>query len=131
MSAHPQTARFAAARAAYSRPEAPGRTPRAIEYELLARITQRLSEGWARRKGDLPGLLAALDENLRLWSTLAADVSGDGNGLPPKLRAQLFYLYEFTAQHSRAVRSDKASAEVLIEINTAVMRGLRGEGGAP
>lgn len=130
MSAHPQTARFAAARAAYARPEAPGRTPRAIEYELLARITQRLSEGWARRKSDLPGLLAALDDNLRLWSRLAADVSGDGNGLPQKLRAQLFYLYEFTAQHSRAVRSDKASAEVLIEINTAVMRGLRGEGGA-
>lgn len=113
-------------------PRAPCWTPRAIEYELLACITQRLSEGWARRKGDLPGLLAALDEKfLRLWSTLAADVSGDGNGLPPKLRAQLFYLYEFTAQHSRAVRSDKASAEVLIEINTAVMRGLRGEGGVP
>lgn len=131
MSAHPQTARFAAARAAYTRPEAPSRTPRAIEYELLARITQRLSEGWSRRKADFPGLLAALDENLRLWATLAADVSGNENGLPPKLRAQLFYLYEFTAQHSRAVRADKASAEVLIEINTAVMRGLRGEGGAP
>lgn len=131
MSAQPQSAQFAAARAAYTRPEAPSRTPRTVEYELLARITQRLSEGWKRRKSDLPGLLAALDDNLRLWSTLAADVSGPANGLPPRLRAQLFYLYEFTAQHSRAVRGDKASAEVLIEINTAVMRGLRGEGGAP
>ena len=35
---------------------------------------------------------------------LAADVAEAGNGLPPPLRAQLFYLYEFTASvdHLRA-----------------------------
>jgi hypothetical protein len=29
------------------------------------------------------------------------------------------------------VRDDKGSVAVLIDINTAVMRGLRGDGGAP
>ena len=59
-----------------------------------------------------------------------ACVAEEGNGLPAKLRAQLFYLYEFTTQHSRAVRDRKASVDVLIDINTAVMRGLRGQGAA-
>ncbi|WP_333867839.1 flagellar biosynthesis regulator FlaF [Cypionkella sp.] len=123
------TAHFTAARSVYARPEAPQKTPRSIEYDLLARVTQRLAAAWATRTERFHLLAAALDENQRIWSTLASDVASSENGLPAKLRAQLFYLYEFTALHSRAVRDNKASVEVLIEINTAVMRGLRGEGG--
>lgn len=124
MTAHPS-----AARAFYGRPESPQKTPRALEYDLLARITHRLSVAWAARRDNYSALMAALDENQRLWSTLAADVAEPGNGLPAKLRAQLFYLYEFTAQHSRTVRDNNGSVEVLVDINTAVMRGLRGDGG--
>lgn len=123
-------AQHAAAQAAYARPEAPQRSLRALEYDLLARATKALSQAAARKSDGYPALVAALDDNQRLWSTLAADVAGPENGLPPKLRAQLFYLYEFTTQHSRAVRDRKASVEVLIDINTAVMRGLRGQGAA-
>lgn len=118
-----------AARNTYAQPEAPQKTPRSLEYDLLARITQRLSEAWARRSENYPALLAALDENQRVWTTFAVDVADPGNSLPAKLRAQLFYLYEFTAAHSRAIRDDKGSVEVLVDINTAVMRGLRGDGG--
>ncbi len=123
-------AQSAQARGAYARPESPQKTPRAVEYELLARVTQAMTLAWANRKGNFAGLMTALDDNLRLWATLAADVAEPGNGLPAPLRAQLFYLYEFSVQHSRAVRDDTASIEVLIDINTAVMRGLRGDGGA-
>ncbi len=118
-----------AAQAAYARPEAPARTPRSIEYDLLARTTKRLSAGWARRDTDFPEFVTALNDNLRLWTTLATDVAGSGNGLPQQLRAQLFYLYQFTAEHSRAVLDNRASVEVLVDINTAVMRGLRGPEG--
>jgi flagellar protein FlaF len=121
-------AHSAAAHAAYTRPEAPQRNPRALEYDLLARATKGLSQASRHRGDNYAALLAALEENQRLWSTLAADVADDGKGLPAKLRAQLFYLYEFTALHSRAVRDRKASVDVLIDINTAVMRGLRGQG---
>lgn len=113
---------------AYARPAAPIRTPRAAEYEVIARITQRLAVACQRRKLDYPGLIAALAENELLWSTLAADVASSGNGLPQALRARLFYLYQFTAEHSRKVRAGNGSPEVLVEINTAVLRGLRGEG---
>ena len=57
--------------------------------------------------------------------SLAADVAGAENGLPQTLRAQLFYLAEFTMQHSAKVLAGRADAEVLVEINTAMMRGLR------
>lgn len=120
-------AQTAAARAAYARPEAPHRDFRALEYDLLARATKALSVSRGQDV-DYAKLLTALDENQRLWSTLAADVAEPENGLPQKLRAQLFYLYEFTTHHSRAVRDNKASVDVLIDINTAVMRGLRGQG---
>jgi flagellar protein FlaF len=121
------SAQLAAARAAYSRPETAAPAPRAREYELLARITRRLAEAEGRRTEDLAAYLAALDENLRLWAALGQAVADAANALPAALRAQLFYLYEFTAHHSRAARQGEASAEVLIDINTAVMRGLRGQ----
>ena len=114
----------------YARPDTAARTPRSMEYELLARATKALTRAWSGRKQDFPGLATALNENLRLWSTLAADVAEPSNGLPAALRAQLFYLYQFTAEHSRAVLADGGSVAVLIDINTAVMRGLRGEGTA-
>ncbi|MBA3910423.1 MAG: flagellar biosynthesis regulator FlhF [Rhodobacter sp.] len=114
---------------AYVRRETPARSLRSVEYELIAQITQRLRTTWANRATDFPALVAALTANQQLWSTLAGDVATPGNGLPATLRARLFYLYEFTTQHSRAVLDDKASIEVLTDINTSIMRGLRGDGG--
>lgn len=113
----------------YARPEAPTRSLRSVEYDLLAQVTQRLRSAWANRASDYPMLVRAVTDNVQLWSTLASDVALPGNALPSALRARLFYLYEFTARHSRAVLDDKASVEVLADINMAVMRGLRGDGG--
>ncbi len=112
----------------YAQAAAPTRTPRAAEYEVIARITRRLSAATARRKENYPDFVTALAENERLWSTLAMDVADDGNGLPQALRARLFYLYRFTAEHSRKIRIGQADPGVLVEINTAVLRGLRSEG---
>jgi flagellar protein FlaF len=115
---------------AYARQEAPTRSFRSVEYDLLAQVTRRLRSAWANRDRDFPGLVRALADNQQIWSTLATDVALPSNGLPPPLRARLFYLYEFTTHHSRAIMDGKGSVEVLADINTAVMRGLRGEGGS-
>lgn len=116
------------ARSAYGRPETPVKSNRQIEYDLFARITRQLADSQRRRDSDFATFARAVHENTRLWTVLAADVALPGNGLPAPLRAQLFYLYEFTATHSRKVLRDGASVDVLIDINTAIMRGLRGEG---
>lgn len=112
------------ARAAYGRPEAATRTPRAIEYDLLARVTHRLCTSMAPG-ASFASLAQALHENRILWNALAVDVAAEGNGLPADLRARLFYLAEFTEAHSRKVLAGGATAAALIEVNTAVMRGLR------
>ena len=117
------------ARTAYARPQAPARNLRSIEYDALAQATQRLMRGWDTRKTDFPALAAAVNDNTQLWSTLAADVVLPENGLPAPLRAQLFYLYQFCEAHARKVLAGTAGIEDLVDINTAVMRGLRGETG--
>ena len=43
------------------------------------------------------------------------------------LRAQLISLAEFVRRHSLAVLGGRASVAPLIDINTAIMKGLRGE----
>jgi flagellar biosynthesis activator protein FlaF len=116
-------------RSAYARPQAPARSPRSVEYELLARTTQRLAQAWDNRHQDYTALAMAVNDNTRVWSTLAADVAAPGNGLPKPLRAQLFFLFQFSEAHGRKVLAGSASVEVLVDINTAVMRGLRGETG--
>lgn len=116
--------------ALYSQPSAPMRTARHAEYEVIARITQKLVAANNQRHEKRPQFLEALLRNETLWSTLAADVASAGNPLPQSLRARLFYLYRFTVAHSRLVRENGASVGVLIDINTAVLKGLRGSGEA-
>ncbi|MCI2394744.1 flagellar biosynthesis regulator FlaF [Aliiroseovarius sediminis] len=113
----------AMAKTAYnSTSRAPLRTSRGTEYEAFAKVTHQLGRA---RTSSFADLAAALHENRRLWTLLAADVANEDNALPSDLRARLFYLAEFTADHSRKVLSEGEDASVLVEINTAVMRGLR------
>lgn len=115
------------AKTAYAVPGGPTRTERATEYALFARITRNIRESMDD-PARFPALAEALHENRRLWSVLAADVADNGNRLPAALRARLFYLAEFTAHHTSEVLARRQTAETLVEINTAVMRGLRQEG---
>ncbi|MCA2011973.1 flagellar biosynthesis regulator FlaF [Pararhodobacter sp. CCB-MM2] len=105
------------------------KTPRDIEYEVMARITGRIQSHLPKPGERVSGALAeALNENRRLWASFATDLAHPDNGLPQDLRGRLFYLAEFTMKHTAQVLLGKASAAVLAEINMAVMRGLRGQG---
>ncbi len=120
----------AMARTAYAGPGSPTRTERGLEYDLFARITHRLKQAAAGLPGSFPALARALHENQTLWTVLAADVAEPGNTLPATLRARLYYLAEFTRCQTRRVLNGEPGrmVDVLIEVNTSVMRGLRGEG---
>jgi flagellar protein FlaF len=115
------------ARSVYGSAVVPTRTERSTEYELFAQITHRLKAALLK-KDDFNAMVRALHDNRSLWTTLAADVSVSTNALPAALRAQIFYLGEFTQHQSRRVLSGDGSADVLVEINTMVMRGLRASG---
>ncbi|MBS9717728.1 flagellar biosynthesis regulator FlaF [Pseudohalocynthiibacter aestuariivivens] len=116
---------YTMAKTAYSASATPVRTPRSTEYQTFARVTQKLTQADGKTGAEFLDLVRAIHENRQLWTLLATDVAGDGNALPQQLRAQLFYLAEFTAEHSRKVLKNEASVEALVDINTAIMRGLR------
>lgn len=101
-------------------------TPRSVEFQVVGRITHRMKK--AIESQDKRALIEALHENRILWNTLAADVASPNNALPDELRARIFYLAEFTAQHTRKVLRDEETAVPLLEINAAILSGLQAEG---
>lgn len=113
------------AKTAYAASTTAVRTPRGVEYEAFARITHKLRSASEKGRPGFAMLTQALYENRRLWTLLAADVAENGNDLPAELRARIFYLAEFTVDFSRKVLSENADPQALIEVNTAIMRGLR------
>ncbi len=113
------------ARDAYGSSNRAVRTPRADEYAIFSRVTAAM-----KKAQTFAETAAALTDNRRLWITLAADLSGEGNGLPDALRADLLSLAEFTNAHTSKVLRREAEIDVLVEINATVMAGLR-QSGAP
>jgi len=101
-------------------------SPREVEYQVFSQVTGRMSRA-LRNQSSFTELGAALHDNMRLWTVIAGDVVDGGNGLPVRLRGQLADLAKFIHAHSQKVLRREAEAGVLVEINTAVMRGLRGE----
>lgn len=101
-------------------------TPRNIEYQAFARITQRLQQAVQKpqKKSDM---IRALHENRRLWTLLATDLAREGNKLGQQLRADLLSLAAFSlTQSSRAIKNPDLIAS-LIDVNTSMMKGLRGD----
>ncbi|WP_112320734.1 flagellar biosynthesis regulator FlaF [Oceanibium sediminis] len=115
----------ALAQNAYARATAIAPNPRSTEYRAFATVTRRLSEHTDPSPERFADLAEALHKNQTLWIILASDVASDANALPDALRAQLFYLAEFTRHHTAQVLKGTATPAALVEINTAIMRGLR------
>lgn len=101
------------------------KTDRRTEYETIARATHELKAAAEQGDAGFPQLADALHRNKTLWAILAADVAGADNPLPADLKARILYLSEFTKRHSAQVLARQANVVPLLEINTAVLRGLR------
>lgn len=111
--------------AAYQQTIAESEDPRRLEYRLFLRITLDLE----RHRGGGPRSLAlkdALWRNMELWNALRADLLDDENGLPDGLRAGLVSLAFTVERQTRDVLAGRAEAQLLIDINRAVMQGLQG-----
>jgi len=119
----------ALARTAYSNSRPTIRTDRSTEYDIFAHITGDLSNAIKLGDTGFVSLVRAMHENRRLWTHLAADVASEENALSDDLKAQIFYLAEFTGLHTDKVLMRDATADILIEINTSIMRGLRQNAG--
>ena len=110
---------------AYSAASAPTRTARGTEYEAVARITTRIRAAHEKGPAGFSALVEALHDNRKMWSIFAVDVADSGNPLPGELKARILYLAEFTNHHTSKVLGRSGTVEPLLEINTAILRGLR------
>ena len=110
---------------AYKNSAQPIRTHRDTEYNAFAKITRRLRAASGDGMSGFKELASALQDNRMLWTILAGDVADKDNPLPMQLRAQIIYLSQFTQAHSRQVLAGKATTDPLVEINIAIMKGLR------
>jgi flagellar protein FlaF len=113
------------AQRAYAQASTPIRTARGTEYQAIVRITHRLKAAAQKGKAGFNELVEALHDNRKLWTLLATDVADPDNKLPKEIRARIFYLAEFTQLHSSKVLTGGVSVRPLLEINTAILRGLR------
>ncbi len=113
------------ARAAYGVSARAVRTPRDTEHDALARVTGALRRAQDGGAASFPDLARAIHDNRALWTVFTTDLAGEGNGLPPDLRARLLSLAIFVEAHSSKVLRGAATVGPLVDINVAVMRGLR------
>jgi len=100
--------------------------PRSVEYQVFSQVTGELNRAM-REDRPFAELAAALTQNQRLWTALAADLVNPDNALPASLKGQILSLAAFTRNHTASVLRREAEPGALVEINTAIMRGLRGQ----
>ena len=98
---------------------------RALEHEVLARVTARLAAS-----GEGPGAFErAVEDNRQLWMRFAADLARPGNACSDALKAGLISLAAYVERRSGELLTGGGDPADLIEINRNVMGGLAG--GAP
>lgn len=115
----------ALAQTAYFNAKTPIKTERSIEYQIFSKVTHQLKTSSPETLAGFKELAKAVQINRKLWNILAVDVSDSQNKLPQNLRAQIFYLAEFTEIHSQKVLSGSETVDALVSVNTSIMRGLR------
>lgn len=113
------------AKHAYASAKSPTSTPKDLEFEAIARITRRMITASRQGRTGFSALAEAVHDNRKLWQIFQTDIADTGNGLPEDLKEQILYLAAFTNQYTSKVLSRKAGVAPLVEINTAIMRGLR------
>ncbi|MGR3541864.1 MAG: flagellar biosynthesis regulator FlaF [Hasllibacter sp.] len=111
-----------AATRGYASAAAMSRDPRSNEGEALRRAIAALAAG---RSAGFPALASAVHQNRRLWTLLGAQAADPGNARPAELRGRILSLARFASEHGSRVLRRQADVEPLIEINRAVMQGLR------
>jgi flagellar biosynthesis activator protein FlaF len=101
-------------------------SPRNIEAQLFAEITAGLVRAQRSGKPGFQDLVAVLHRNRALWEALLADLALESNALPTPLKAQLIGLGHFVRQFTARVLRGEDDVQALIDVNNAILEGLRG-----
>ena len=111
--------------AAYQRVSQVTESPRQSEYRLLGAVSRELAaslvdvENPGRRR-------EALDWNQQIWITFMLDCGQAENALPATLRARIISLGLWVARYTEKAMFSDLEVQPLIDVNTAIMKGLLG-----
>lgn len=108
---------------AYGSPALKG--ARDVEYDAFSRVTRMLKLAPRDCAGE--ATITAVTRNNELWTLLATDLAGPANALGDQVKAGLLSLAIFSLKHGQAVLCGRGTTDALIDVNLAVMKGLRGE----
>lgn len=97
-----------------------------IELRIFSSITSQMQSADITQVGGFAKLAEAMQDNIRLWNMLSIDVIQDGNMLPDQIKAYVINLGEFTRQHTLKVLAGEGRIDALVDINKAIINGLRG-----
>jgi len=111
------------AKTAYTNNATPIRSDIDIEYDAIAQITRQIKHAMA--ENNYGKLVEALHQNRQLWTLFLGAVADEDNLLPTDIRANIFYLAQFTNIHTSNVLKGTATPDALLEVNMSVMRGLK------
>lgn len=96
-----------------------------IELKVFQKITSALKSVDETAPGGATKLAEALIDNAKLWNVLFIDLVNPDNTLPHDLKTSLISLAEFSQTHTRRALLGQAEHQVLIDINEAMIAGLR------
>lgn len=99
-----------------------------IEIELFTKMTTQLKSHVLAEESALkltPSLARDLLSNLKLWQIIMLDLLTDENTLELSLKKSLIELAEFTQSHTQKIFRNEGAVDVLIDINVAILSGLR------
>ncbi|MEO1042582.1 MAG: flagellar biosynthesis regulator FlaF [Pseudomonadota bacterium] len=99
---------------------------RALEREVLERVTSRMKVIDSSNEKGLEQLRNALRLNRNVWLTLAVDLASSQNAYPDDLKASMISLAGFVERNTLAAATDCDLRETLISINTSIIEGLNG-----
>lgn len=100
------------------------RGTRDIEYDVFSQVTRLLLQSSRDCRGN--ATIWAVSKNNELWTILAADLAAAGNRHDDDVKAGLISLALFSLKHGQGVLSGRETTDALIDVNLAVMKGLRG-----
>jgi len=116
------------ARQAYQTSAHVAPTPKAIEADAFQRVTTLLKNSRETNNTTFGDTVQAVHMNKRLWSLLASALAEDQNALPQDLKVGLLNLALFTERQCKDVLSGESPVDAMIEINQAVLSGLKAKG---
>jgi flagellar protein FlaF len=110
-------------------------SPLSVEIMAFQKITAALEQARVDAIQDLSAqplmamqrhvrMCEAVQQNTRLWLTLLEDLNSPANRLGSDLKSRLASLAATSVNHGRRVVAGKATLNLLIDINRAIVAGL-------